>query len=815
MNITFISSYIPRKCGIATYTRDLAAQSEKQGNQINIVAMENLIVPNEYSSPVIEVIRQNVAQDYLTVARKINTSQTEIVHLQHEFGLFGGKEGKYVLTLAQALLKPLIVTFHTVLLKPTKSQKYIIQELARLSGKVVVMDQIGKERLESVYGLNSSDVVIILHGAPKVVSTSKSKSKKKINFSNTFLLLANNLLSRNKGIEYGIEAVAKAVKHIPNLIFLIVGETHPVVKTQEGELYREKLIQLVDKLGLQNNVIFINKYVSTEELKDYLSAADVYITPYLDPEQTSSGTLSYAIGFGKACIATEYVYAKEMLSNNRGIIVPFRNSDAISEALIGLFNNPIELHRLENNAEVLGKKMGWSTISEKHMSVYKKIINDKKSIRQNAQDFIKSPLNLSYLISLTNNTGIVQHASKTIPDLKFGYSTDDNARALIVVSQIFSKNRSDEISRLIELYSKFLKSAQVSNGKFRTFLNSKETWDDEAGVTNAFGRVIWGLGFHLYVSKQGMQADSLKNQSSLAEINDIFKKGMSQFDNILDIRTAAYTILGLYYYILAYKNDPIIVKMATKHLIKLADFILEAYEKNHSETWDWFEDLITYDNFRLPQALFAAFLITRNPIYKLVAQSSLKFLHDCNFNKDRGYFDFIGQNGWHSRDGIKADYDQQPLEAAGAIDANIFASKVLEDQLYIDNGILAFEWFFGNNRNHRSIYDIKSKGISDGLTLRGISVNQGAESIICFLISALSLQENGLVSTTFPKKIFEKTIPKKQDNFLTPHLFSKQSDNIMFNESTNDLMVGVSSRLQTSINTLKSTISQSEFHRDK
>ncbi len=772
MNITFISSYTPRKCGIATYTRDLAVQTEKQGNQISIFAMENLIIPNVYTTPVRDVIRQNEPKDYLTAAKKINISQAEVVHLQHEFGLFGGKDGKHILTLAQALLKPLIVTFHTVLLNPTKSQKIIIQELARLSGKVIVMDQIGKERLEDVYGLNPLDITIILHGAPKVISTSKNESKKRINFPNTYLMLANNLLSRNKGIEYGIEAVAKAIKHIPNLIFLIVGETHPVVKTEEGESYREELTQLVKKLGLHNNVIFVNKYVSIKELKDYLSAADIYITPYLDPEQTSSGTLSYAIGFGKACIATKYVYAKEMLSNDKGIIVPFQDSDSISEALIKLYDNPMELRRLENNAEVLGKKMSWSAISEKHMHVYKKIVQDKKSIQQNAQDFIKSPLNLSYLISLTNNTGIVQHASKTIPDLKFGYSTDDNARALIIVSQIFNKNHSDEILRLIKLYSKFLKLAQVPNGKFHTFLNAKEIWDDEAGVTDAFGRVIWGLGYHLYVSK---------NHPSSAEINGIFQKSMSQFDNILDIRTAAYTILGLYYYILAYKKDETIVKIATKHLIKLANFIKDTYEKNHSKDWDWFEDLITYDNFRVPQALFATFLITKNTSYKLIAQSSLKFLHNCNFDKKRGYFDFIGQDGWHSKEKIKADYDQQPLEAAGAVEANIFASKVFEDQSYIDNGILAFEWFFGNNRNHRSIYDIKSKGVSDGLTLRGISVNQGAESIICFLISSLSLQENGLVSSTSPKKVFEKILLQKHDHFLTPLLLSKQSDNIMSN----------------------------------
>ncbi len=747
MNITFISSYIPRKCGIATYTRDLAAQTEKEGNLINIVAMENLVIPNIYTSPVIEVIKQNDKHDYLSVAKKINESSTEIVHLQHEFGLFGGKDGDYILILAQELLKPLIVTFHTVLQTPTNPQKYIIQELARLSSKITVMDQIAKDRLENIYGLNPSDITIILHGAPKVINISKDESKRKINFPNTFLLLANNLLSRNKGIEYGIQAVAQAIKHIPNLIFLIVGETHPVVKTEEGESYRQELIKLVKKLGLQKNVIFINKYVSIDELKDFLSAADVYITPYLDPEQTSSGTLSYAIGFGKACIATEYVYAKEMLANSKGIIVPFRDSDSICKALINLYDNPRQLKNLENKTEILGKKMTWSTVSEKHISLYKKTVQERRNISQNTQDFITSPLNISYLISLTNNLGIIQHASKTIPNLKFGYSTDDNARALIVVSQIFNKNHSDEIFRLIKLYSQFLKIAQSPNGKFRTFLNAKETWDDKEGVTDAFGRVIWGLGFHLYANK---------NYTLSTVIEGIFLKSLPQFQNILDLRTAAYSIIGLYYYILAHKNDPGAATIATNHLIKLANFIKASYDKNHSKNWDWFEQVITYDNFRIPQALFAAFIITKNDSYKLIGQSSLMFLHNCNFDEERGYFDFIGQDGWHSKEKGKTDYDQQPLEAAGAVEAYIFASKAFQDNSYIDTGILAFEWFFGNNRNHRSIYDYKSKGVSDGLTLRGVNVNQGAESIICFLISTLSLQETGLNQNLSLQKGFEK-----------------------------------------------------------
>jgi glycosyltransferase involved in cell wall biosynthesis len=764
MNITFISSYVPRKCGIATYTRDLAVETLEQGNNFTIAAMENPAIPHTYASPVTHIINQHTKKDYLTVAEEINKGETDIVHIQHEFGLFGGTDGEDILSLASALTKPLIVTLHTVLLTPSTTQKYIISELCRLSRKVVVMDKIAKDRLQTAYGLNISDITIILHGAPLVEKTDSNKAKKLLDKSGSFIMLANNLLSRNKGIEYAIEAVSKVRNEIPNLLFLIVGETHPLVKTEEGESYRKELTALVTKLDLSKNVEFINQYVSTDLLKTYLSAADVYVTPYLDPQQTTSGTLSYAIGAGKVCIATEYVYAKEMLSNNRGIIVPFRDSGAIASSLLEVYKNPKIKQALEAKTGVVSREMSWSRIAQKHTSLYKKSLDEGNSVQERTQDHITSPLNISYLIHLTNSIGVVQHAENTFPDLRHGYSTDDNARALIVVSQIFKKHKSEEFTRLIKVYSDFLNLAQEPNGQFHTFLDSKKTWSDTEGVTDAFGRVIWGLGFHLYTSRD-------HSQSRL--IRSIFEKSMNQFSNIIDIRTAAYTILGLYYYILAFKSDAALVEKATLQLKKLTTFLKDSFEKNHQKDWDWFEQTITYDNFRLPQSLFASYLITKDPAILKIATSSLKFITACNFDLKKGYFDFIGQDGWHNKERTKADYDQQPLEAAGAVEANIFASKAHNDQSYITEGIVAFEWFFGNNRNHRSIYDPSSKGVSDGLTLRGINSNQGAESIICFLISSLALQEN-LAENALPlKSAFDKMLRQKHNLEMFKHFSAK------------------------------------------
>lgn len=729
MRITYISSFVPRKCGIATYTRDLSAEVAKQHNTISIVAMENSLLPQEYSKPVEKIIRQEKLTDYEKLANSINGDSSEIVHLQHEFGLFGGDDGEYILGFATLLKKPLVVTFHTVLLTPTDRQKYIVQELSRLSRFTIVMDEVAKNRLEQVYGLNPNDSVFILHGAP-VISMKKFDAKKIIDYSDSFILLANNLLSGSKGMEYAIEAVSEAAKSIPNLKFLIVGETHPLVKATEGESYREELMELVKKLQIEKNVVFINEYVPLEKLQLFLAASDVYITPYLDPQQITSGTLSYAIGAGKACIATEYVYAKAMLAKGRGTLVPFRDSEAISQALVDLYRNPKKLHKLEMSITTLRKDMRWSRVAEKHIKLYEKILEqaDTKAL---AESFITKPLDISYLARLTDAVGVIQHTHHAIPDRKFGYSTDDNARALIVVSELYKHNKSSETLKLVELYISYLTFAQETNGTFHTFLNFNGSWDDATDVTDPYGKAMWALGINLYFNESSRLAQS---------VHSIFVRNLSQMENIRDLRTAAYTMLGLYYYVLTYETKTDAAGLAKEHMKKLANFLVKAYEKNCSTTWNWFEDSVTYDNFRLPQALFAAYIITGSEKYKQVATVTLNFITECNFDKKNGYFDFIGQDGWYGKGKVKANYDQQPLEAAAAVDAYLFASKALHKKMYYNQARLAFEWFFGNNRNRRFIYDENTKGVYDGLTLRGVNQNEGAESIVCFLMSCLSLQ---------------------------------------------------------------------------
>lgn len=729
MYITCISSYVPRKCGIATYTRDLVLELLKQKNKIAVVAMENRAIPTSYSSPVAQTIQEHQLDDYKKIAAKLNASSCDCVHLQHEFGLFGGHDGTYILELASLLTKPLVTTFHTVLLTPSAHQVHIMQVLARLSRCVIVMDEIAKDRLVHIYGLGAKDVFVIVHGAP-VIRMKQKDAKKAINFSNSFILLANNLLSRNKGLEYAIEAVGKAIEHIPNLVFLIVGETHPLVKIREGESYRKELIKLVQTLHLERHVIMKNEYISLKELKIFLSAADVYITPYLDPQQITSGTLSYAIGADKACIATEYIYAKEMLAGGRGVLVPFRNSDAIATALIDLYRHPEKRHAMGKKADNVKKDMSWSAVAQKHILQYKHIIRQEHDISTIARQFIRNPLDISHLLSLTDTIGVMQHSYHTIPNRKFGYSTDDNARALIVLSQYKGK-KTESLLDAIKTYISFLQFAQESDGQFHTFLNFHHTWDDAAKVTDAYGRAMWAIGLFLYTNTDSYYAEPM---------NTLFSASLEHIDTIGDVRNAAYTILGLYYYILKYDSKTDTALKAFTYMKKLADFLVDRFDKTQEQDWGWFENEITYDNFRLPQALFAAYMTTQDERYRKTAHSTLQFITDCNFDPKREYFDFIGQNGWYKKGGKKENFDQQPLEAAGAVDAYLFAAKVLKNKYYVKKAILAFEWFFGKNRNHRSMYDMETKGVHDGLNLRGVNQNEGAESLVCFLMACLSLQ---------------------------------------------------------------------------
>lgn len=730
--ITFISTYIPRKCGIATYTKDLIEQLQMQKKSIEVIALNDSDENFQYPSVVTKTLTKNNKEEYVRIAKQINTSQTDIVHIQHEFGIFGGEDGEYILDFARALEKPFIVTFHTILKTPSQKQMEIIKELTRLSCHVIIMKEIGKDRLIHIYGANDRDISIIYHGVPDMDHLKKEAIKIKLGLEKKFILMTSNLISDNKGIEYVIQALPDIVEKIPQVFLLIIGETHPEVKKKEGEKYRSMLEALVKKLGVAEHVQFINEYLLLEKLKEYFVSADIILTPYLEPEQITSGTLAYAIGAGKVCISTPFIYAKNMLKNNRGILIPFKDAGAIISEVISVYTNPKIQQAFGKHAYALGKQMRWPKIAAKHNVLYRDLLKRERQIQRRVARYITQQLDITYLCTNTSTMGIVQHAQGILPNTKSGYSTDDNARALIVIAALYKKNSSPELLALVKGYLGFLFFAQEENGKFHTFLGPDNTWLDKEEVNDASGKAIWALGFFLY---------SCPNSPFTISTDNMFRKTFRNVSSICDVRTAAFTLFGIYYYFIAFEDKADIATLARESLIQLANYLVGQYKKEKSDTWEWFEKEMAYDNFRLPEALFYAYLATKNEEYKSIAQKTLNFALDANYDKEKQIFDFIGQNGWYKKGGEKADFDQQPLEAASAVSCCCLAYKVTRKQKYKVKAYEAFSWFFGKNRNHAIMTDNQTKGIYDGLTQTGVNENQGSESTICFLLAILDLQK--------------------------------------------------------------------------
>lgn len=732
MHITFVSTFTPRKCGIATYTHDLAEALQEQRVVVSIAALDTKSLNLEYPEIVSIKIEEGLLADYIKAAEEINESSSDIIHIQHEFGIFGGEDGEYILEFAKALTKPFIVTFHTILAAPNPNQKRIMQELTRLSRAVIAMKEIGLDRLINIYAANQRDINIIYHGVPNMNYLSKSDIRKKLGLEKKFVIMSSNLISRNKGFEYVIKALPQIVKKIPEVVYIIIGETHPNVKRIEGESYRNELQQLTTDLDVTKHVVFVNEYVSLDRLKEYFVAADIFTTPYLDPEQITSGTLAYAIGAGKVCIATPYIYAKSLLKSNRGIIIPFRNDAEFSKNVIYIHSNSQKRRLFEKNARTLGKQMHWPYIAKKHNSLYKSILRTNGSLRKATLKFIKQQIDTTYLFTLTDTVGIAQHTSLRIPNSRHGYSTDDNARALIVAISLYKKTHSPQLFALVKAYLGFLFFAQEESGKFHTFLRAGTEWTDAGNISDAFAKALWGLGFFLY---------SHPTSPFAVNADQMFRRALNQVHNIESIRTISFTILGLHYYHKAFAEQKDSADSAYVALEHLANVLVEAYNKNSSVEWEWFEKEATYDNFRIPQALFLAYITTKNKSYKTIAEKSLNFLLLWNYNATGGYFDFIGQDGWLVQGKGKAFLDQQPLEAASAVSCLIIAYKVTKNKHYLQLAVEAFSWFLGKNRNHASLLDKLTGGIYDGLTITGVNENEGSESIICFLIAQLELQE--------------------------------------------------------------------------
>jgi glycosyltransferase involved in cell wall biosynthesis len=734
--VAFIATYPPRQCGIATFTSDLAraVRGRTEGRLRTIVlALDEPDDDLHYPEEVAYRIDQHDNPDYVRAAEFLNYNKVRAVSVQHEFGIFGGRDGAYLLDLLRELRCPIITTFHTVLQEPSESQREVMDELIVLSSKLVVMSERGVRFLQQVYGAPPEKVRLIHHGVPEIPLVEPDNYKAQFEMAGRDVLLTFGLLSPGKGIEYALQALPPVVREFPDLCYIILGATHPNIVKEHGESYRLSLQRLARDLGLQRNVLFSARFVSLEELCEFLKAADYYVTPYLNREQITSGTLAYALGAGKPIVSTPYWYAEELLADGRGRLVDFRDPTPMSEAFLELLRNPEHVRDMRMNAYEFSRRMTWHEVGGQYLETFREAIATAR-VRASMPDVSMRHvlpitglprLRRDHLLRLTDDTGILQHAKYSVPDRSHGYCTDDNARALVVASKDYDLYRSPESERLLSTYLAFVSYAQREDGLFHNFVSYDRRFLDEIGSDDCYGRALWGLGYTMYRGASPYMR--------LAQ--EIFEQAAANLTT-LNVRGRAYAILGLYYYLQCYPEaEDIIGKID-----RLARTHLTAFRAASHPDWPWFEDTVTYDNAIIPQSLFLAYEVTGEEEYRSAGRESLDFILKICSRGDR--LSLVGNDGFHTRgDDAPPGFDQQPIDACGLVEACKVAFRLTGDRTYLRYMRMAFDWFLGVNDIGQPLYDFRTGGCSDGLVKDGANKNQGAESTLCFLLSLLTLTE--------------------------------------------------------------------------
>ncbi len=746
--VAFIGNYLPRQCGIATFTTDLCESFSAQFPEVQSIVVAMNDVPEGYSYP--EKVRYELREtnlfDYERAANFLNQHAVDAISLQHEFGIFGGTMGKNILTLLRNVNAPVVTTLHTVLEKPTPEQYEILREVARLSNRLVVMSEHSMKDLRDIYDVPEHKIDFIPHGIHDVPFVDPGFHKDKFGAEGRFVLMTFGLLSRNKGIEYVIEALPAVVERLPSLTYLVLGATHPHVVATEGETYRESLQERVHQLGLEENVLFYDQFVDLKDLKEFIGAADIYITPYLDPEQVVSGTLAYTVGAGKAVISTPYRYAKELLDEDRGVLVPFRDSRAISEKILYLLENEVEADAIRKRAYLYGRSMIWPAVAERYYASFDRarrqyftdhyLITANNFPEEQAEEMPE--LKLSHIERLTDDTGMFQHAVFNVPNYREGYTTDDNARALIVSVQledVSSLSRSEAVNpallRVQEFAHRYLAflwyAVNPDEKRFRNFMAYDRRWLEEVGSEDSHGRALWALGTVLSRSKR----ESLQGMAGR-----LFEAAMPAALEFRSPRAWAFSLLGIQRYLRRYPGDRAVLTAQTS----LAHRLIQLYRDNRTKDWHWFEDSATYCNPSLSQALLRFGQSNEDPEAIAIGLESLAWLVEIQ-QSAQGWIMPIGNQGFYRKGDPISYFDQQPVEVYSLVSACLDAYRATKDLEWYSRATQAFEWFLGRNALGVPVYDKVAGGCRDGLHVDRLNENQGAESTLSFIQSLLEMRQ--------------------------------------------------------------------------
>ena len=747
--IAFVGNYLPRECGIATFTADLCTALTNEYGPERLFAIPVNDPDSHYDYP--EQVRLELEQEdvasYERAADFLNFNGNDLVCLQHEYGIYGGNAGGHILMLLRKLKMPLVTTLHTVLRLPDANQRAVLEEIAALSDRLVVMSELAAELLRDVYSVPGEKIDVIPHGVPEMHFMDPNYFKDRFGTEGKSVLLTFGLLSPNKGIENVIRALPAILAQHPNVVYIVSGVTHPHIRRREGERYRNELQALAEELGVSSQLILNNRFVNAEELIEHVGAADIYITPYRQEAQVVSGTLAIALGAGKAIISTPYWHAKELLAEERGVIVPFDDPGSIANSVLRLLENDAERHAMRKRAYLYSRGTTWPRTARAYMASFQRARferslrprpaqKDELALRESNE---LPELNVTHLLSMTDDTGMLQHAIFSVPNTREGYTTDDNARALIlsnVLNEATLYDSSVDYAKLSHRYLAFLWLAFHSDtGRFRNFLGYDRKWLEDVGSEDSHGRALWALGTVLGHSRDA----GLRGAAGR-----LFEAAMPASLTFTSPRAWAFSILGMQAYLDWFPGDRTV--QGARNL--LANRLLDIYERSCSGTWQWFEKSLSYSNARLSQALILAG--SRSGNRKMIATGieSLEWLVAAQHRGDEEIFVPVGSNGFFTEGKEKARFDQQPVEACATMCACIETYRLTHETRWIEEAQRIFRWFLGKNDLQVPLYDAATGGCRDGLHPDRVNENQGAESTLSFLMALLALRGETVANAT-------------------------------------------------------------------
>lgn len=741
--IAFVGDYLPRKCGIATFTHDMHASLAARfpDAECFVVPVNDCREGYDYPPEVRFEIDEQDLESYRRAADFLNFANTDVVSLQHEYGIYGGPAGSHVLGLIRDLRMPVVTTCHTILREPDADQRRVLRQLADLSARVVVMTDRARTFLGEIYGVPDGKIDVIAHGIPDTPFVDPKSCKEQFGVGGRPVALTFGLLSPNKGVEYMLRAVPAVLKEFPTFVYLVLGATHPGLIRDQGERYRLSLERLARDLGIERNVIFYNRFVELNELTEFIRAADVYVTPYLNAAQITSGTLAYSFGCGKAIVSTPYWHAEELLADGRGVIVPFADPAALAREICGLLRNEPRRTAMSEQAYRLGRDMVWAQSARQYMDSFQQTRLGRQdqplkplAVRTLAEQQADLPdWRLDHLARMTDATGMLQHATHAIPNFAEGYCTDDNARALLLTVLLEDIGRcGPEVQRLATTYAAFLQAAfDRDRRRFRNFLGFDRRWLEVVGSEDSHGRALWALGTCVGRSRRA---------DLPAWAAEHFEQALPAVLEMTSPRAWAFGLLGIREYLRRFGGH----RGAAQAREVLTTRLLDLYDRAATPDWPWFEEILSYDIARLPQALIAGGRENGDPRALEVGLKTLQWLSTVQ-TAPQNHFRAVGCHGFYRKGCEQARFDQQPIEAGAMVSACLDAYRVTHDPAWLAEARSAFEWFLGRNDLGQDLYDPATGGCCDGLQEDRINRNQGAESTLAFLVA---LAEMNLLETS-------------------------------------------------------------------